>query len=97
MMKGKQKRQLRAMANTISQRHLLGKSSPDEGFYESLDKALEANELIKVGLLESVEATAEEIAKDLETKLNAEAVQIIGRVIVLYRRSKKHPRIVLED
>ena len=96
-MRGKHKMQLRGLANSITQRHLLGKATPDDGFYESLDKALEAHELIKVGLLESVESSPKEIAKEISEKLGAEVVQIIGRVIVLYRQSKKNPRIKLED
>ncbi|MCR5490520.1 MAG: YhbY family RNA-binding protein [Bacilli bacterium] len=96
-MKGKQKRQLRAMANTISKRHLLGKGAPDEAFFDSIDKALEANELIKIGILETSETSPEELTGMLEEKLGCEVVQVIGRVLVVYRRSKKNPRIVLED
>lgn len=91
----KQKAKLKGLANGISQRYLLGKSELDEGFLVNVDKALEAKELIKVGLLQNCESEPKEIAATLERKLGAETVQIIGRVIVLYRRSVKDPKIEL--
>ncbi len=92
----KQRAKLKALANPISQRHLLGKADPDEGFLHSVDVALEAHELVKVGLLQNCAASPEEVCATLERALGASRVQIIGRVIVLYRRSAKNPRIELD-
>ncbi len=92
----KQRAYLKGLANPISHRYLLGKAEIDEGFLVSIDTALEAKELIKVGLLPSCESKPKEIAEQLESRLNCFTVQIIGRVIVLYRRSRKHPVIELE-
>lgn len=92
----KQRAYLKGLANSISQRYLLGKAELDEGFLVSVDTALEAKELIKVGLLQTCAATPREIAETLEKRLRAQTVQIIGRVIVLYRRSQKNPRIELK-
>lgn len=95
MLKGKQLSYLRGLANTIDQRYLLGKREPDDSFLDQLDKALEANELIKVGILQNSESKPKELGEEISAKLGAELVQIIGRVIVLYRPSKKHRKIVL--
>ncbi|HIU45568.1 MAG TPA: YhbY family RNA-binding protein [Candidatus Enteromonas pullicola] len=95
MLKGKQLSYLRGLANTIDHRYLLGKQEPDEAFLDQLDKALEANELIKVGILQNSESKPRELGEDICAKLGAELVQIIGRVIVLYRPSNKHRKIVL--
>ena len=57
MLKGKQARYLRSLANSIDHRYLLGKGEPDESFIDQLDKGLEANELIKVGLLRTSACT----------------------------------------
>ena len=92
----KQRAYLKGLANPISHRYLLGKTEIDEGFLVSIDTALEAKELIKVGLLPSCSLKPKEVAEELERRLNAFTVQIIGRVVVLYRRSQKHPVIVLE-
>ena len=95
MLKGKQLSYLRGLANTIDHRHLLGKQEPDDSFLDQLDKALEANELIKVGILQNSESKPKELGEEISAKLGAELVQIIGRVVVLYRPSKKHRKIVL--
>jgi RNA-binding protein YhbY len=36
------------------------------------------------------------LALDLSSKLNAEVVQVLGRVIVLFRRNKENPKIHLK-
>ena len=95
MIKGKQVRYLRSLSNTIEQRYLFGKGEVDEAFIAQLDAALEAKELIKVGLLQNSSLSAEELAAVLTKRLNCELVQHIGRVLVLYRESKRHKRIVL--
>ncbi|MCF0112488.1 MAG: YhbY family RNA-binding protein [Bacilli bacterium] len=95
MLRPYQKAYLKSLANPIKHRYLLGKESPDAAFIDEIDKALEAKELIKVGLLQNASCTAEEVAEILCAKTEAEFVSIIGRVITLYRRSKKHPVIVI--
>ena len=95
MLKGNQKRYLKGLANPISHRYLLGKGEIDESFLSQIDSALEAKELIKVGLNGNCSLTPEEAGEILSSKTGAELVQIIGHVIVLYRRSKKNPKIVL--
>lgn len=92
----KQKAKLKGLANPISHRYLLGKAELDEGFLVSIDTALEAKELIKVGLLQSCSLKPKDVAAELEAKLRAQTVQIIGRVIVLYRPSQKHKTIELD-
>ncbi len=94
-LKGKQKAYLRGLANRIDHRYLLGKNEPDEGFYEILDKALEAKELIKVGILQNSDQEKEELCDLLKKRLDCEIVQLLGRVITIYRPSKKDPKIVL--
>ena len=61
-----------------------------------LDKALTARELIKVEVLKSAASPVMEITLDLSSKLNADVVQVVGRVIVLYRKNKENPRIKLK-
>ena len=92
----KQRAYLKGLANPISHRYLLGKSEIDEGFLVSIDNALEAKELIKVGLLQSCTLKPKDVADELCSRLNCFLVQIIGHVVVLYRRSQKHPVIELE-
>ncbi len=97
MLKGNQKRYLKGLANGISQRYLLGKGEIDEAFIKQIDAALEAKELIKVGLLPACALSAKEAGSLLVEKTGAELVQTIGKVAVLYRKSSKLPKIVLPE
>lgn len=93
MLRPYQKAYLKSLANNISQRYLLGKTDIDAGFLKEIDTALEAKELIKVGLLQNCPSKPKDIGERLAHALGCDVVQTIGRVIVLYRRSEKNPRI----
>ena len=75
-LRGKQKRFLRSKAH-----HL-------QPIFQ-IEEALEKRELIKVSLLQNTDEIAEEAAQVLEKEIDCEIVQIIGRVIVLYKPSTK--------
>lgn len=61
--------------------------------------ALEDHELIKIKLGQSFEGERVAAAQELAGLTNSQVVQVIGRVVVLYRRRSKddpkRPRIVL--
>lgn len=95
MLKGNQKRYLKGLANGISQRYLLGKGGIEDTFLKQIDAALEAKELIKVGVLDGSPLSAKEAGPILAEKTGAELVQVIGKVVVLYRKSAKLAKIVL--
>lgn len=73
----------------------IGKKEITNNSIIMLDKALIAHELIKISVLKSIDTSLMEIALDLSSKLNAEVVQIIGRVIVLYRANEEKSIIKL--
>ncbi len=83
------KRKLKALANTIKNRYQIGKNGITNTSLDLLDKALTAHELIKIDVLKANTSPVNEIAFDLASKLNADIVAIIGRVITLYRYSLK--------
>ena len=91
----KQRAILKGLANHIDKRYLVGKGNLDENIVAMLDKALEARELVKVGLLPATSQKSDEIAEELEKKLDCGIVQEIGRVIVIYRKSKLNPKIII--
>ncbi|KOF56729.1 MULTISPECIES: ribosome assembly RNA-binding protein YhbY [Clostridium] len=93
MLTGKQRAFLRSMANTINPIFQLGKNGIDETFLKQIDDALEARELIKINILENSEFTPREASDVICSKLNSEGIQAIGRKLVLYRKSKKKPKI----
>lgn len=93
MLTGKQRAFLRSMANTMNPIFQLGKNGIDEAFLKQVDDALEARELIKINILENSELTPREASDVICDKLNSEGIQAIGRKLVLYRKSKKKPKI----
>ena len=96
MLTPSQKRFLRGKASTLKNKYLLGKNEINDSTIEMLEKALLAHELIKISVLKSSPEPIMSVALDLSTKLNAEIVQVIGRVIVLFKRNKENPKIVFE-
>ncbi len=92
MLTGKQRAILRKEANGLPALYQIGKDGITENVLKQLDDALEANELIKVHILENslldVRPTCDEIAKEL----GADGVQCIGSKFVLYRKSRENPK-----
>ncbi|AAK79232.1 RNA-binding protein [Clostridium acetobutylicum] len=94
-MTGKQRAYLRSMANTMEVIFQIGKNGIDEAILKQLDDALEARELIKINVLESSGMTPREASDVLCEKLNCEGIQAIGKKLVIYRQSRKKPKIKL--
>lgn len=90
-----QKRQLKGMASTLKIKYQIGKNEITNTVIDMLDKALTAHELIKIDVMKAVTNPIMELGIDLSIKLNAELVQVVGRVIVLFRRNKQNPKIQL--
>lgn len=95
MLTNNEKKQLKAIASTLDTKYQVGKNEITDTVVAMLDKALTAHELIKIDVMKSVVAPVMELALDLSSRLNAEVVQVVGRVIVLYRFSKENHKIKL--
>ena len=96
MLTSHEKRQLKALASTLDTKYQVGKNEISETVVAMLDKALTARELIKIDVMKAVTSPIMELALDLSSRLNAEVVQVVGRVIVLYRFSKENHKIKLK-
>ena len=88
-MNSKQRAYLRKISAMEAPIFQVGKSSVTPELTAAIDEALEKRELIKVSLLQNTDEVAEEAAQVLEKEIDCEIVQIIGRVIVLYKPSTK--------
>ena len=88
-LRGKQKRFLRSQAHHLQPIFQIGKGGINSAMIVQIEEALEKRELIKVSLLQNTDEVAEEAAQVLEKEIDGEIVQIIGRVIVLYKPSTK--------
>ena len=95
MLTQNQKKQLKTLIVQDKTKYQIGKSEVTNALLDMLDKALTARELIKVEVLKSATTPIMELTLDLSSKLNADVVQVVGRVIVLFRRNKDNPKIKL--
>ena len=92
MLTSKQRSNLRSIASRIEPITQVGKLGVNESLIESLDKAIEKRELIKVTVLENSELVPKEAGFEIAEKLSAEFVCATGRKLVFYRRSR-NPKI----
>lgn len=89
MLTVKQKVKLRSLAMNLKPIYQIGKDGITNNLIEGLSLALEAHELIKVSVLKTVSAPLKQIALDITSATHSELIQIIGRQVVLYKKSKK--------
>ena len=92
MLSSKQRSNLRAIAQKIEPVTQVGKLGINDALIESLDKAIEKREIIKVTVLENSDLIAKEAGFIIAEKLGAEFVCATGRKLVFYRRSQ-NPKI----
>lgn len=90
MLNNKQKQTLRAMAHELRPIVQIGKEGISDHVLESIEVSLEAHELLKVSVLRTAPLDARGCAIEIAAALHAEVIQVIGRTIILYRRSKEH-------
>ncbi|MDM5298820.1 ribosome assembly RNA-binding protein YhbY [Bacillus pumilus] len=95
MLKGKQKRFLRAQAHHLTPIFQVGKGGVNDNMVKQISEALEARELLKVSVLQNCDEDKGEVAVALAKGAKAELVQTIGNVIVLYKESKENKQIKL--
>lgn len=91
----KQRAYLKGLAMNIEPIYQIGKSSITPEFTEGIAEALEARELIKISVLNNCTDDPSELAVILGERTKSEVVQVIGKKIILYKRSKKNPKIEL--
>ena len=95
MLTTKQRKFLRAQAHQLNAILQVGKLGVSPALLEQVSLALEANELIKVSILQNCDQDRHQVADQLAVGTGADLVQLIGKVVVLYRTSINRPRITL--
>lgn len=88
-MTGKQRAYVRSFANRLKPTHQIGKNGLTDSCIATIDEQLEANELVKINILNNCEYDKKTIAGELQKILKCEIIQVIGSKIVLYRQSSK--------
>ncbi|MEA4815250.1 MAG: YhbY family RNA-binding protein [Lachnospiraceae bacterium] len=95
MLTSKQRAYLRSLSNKLETIFQIGKSGITPELVETVDKALEARELVKLRVLDASLLSATDAASTVSGRTRSEIVQVIGTRFVLYRCSKKKPVIEL--
>lgn len=88
-MTSKQRSHLKSIAANLDPIFQLGKGGISKNMVKSISDALEARELIKINVLTNAEEDARSLAAELAVTLRAECVAVIGRKVILYRRSSR--------
>ena len=96
MLTSKQRAKLRSIAQSYEPIFFIGKSGLSDEIINQLENAINARELIKLGVQENCEYSAREAADLIAPKLGADVVAVIGRKFVLWRRSKDPKKRVIE-
>lgn len=88
-LRGKQKRFLRAHANQLQPIFAVGKNGLSPVWLGQLEGALDRRELIKINILQNADVSTAEVKQYIEDNSDIQVVQTIGRVLVLFKPSKK--------
>lgn len=92
VLSSKQRKLLESMAHDLEPMVRIGKFGVTPTLVQTVHESLSAQELIKIKILENAEIEKEEAAEMLVEKTKASLIQIIGRIIILYRANpeRKH-------
>ena len=92
----KQRAYLRKLAQVLEPIFQVGKNGVTDVLVKDLMDALEARELIKINLLNTIPDSKENVAREIEEKTSSQIVQIVGNKLTLYKPSLKNPKINLK-
>lgn len=90
-----QKRHLRSLSHDLKPIVHIGKQGITEAVYEQIHQALFAHELLKIKVLESSLLKPKDCGNELAEHTQAELIQTIGKMVVLFKRHPEKPIILL--
>ena len=85
----KQRSKLKSIAANLSPITQIGKGGVTDNLLKTLSDALDAHEVIKVNILETVDEDVKNLAENVAELLEAVCVIVIGRKAVFYRYSRR--------
>lgn len=83
----KQQQKLKAQAHSLKPVVLMGEKGLTENVILEIDLALASHQLIKVKVGRLPKEEKQQIASEITQATSSELVQIIGNILVLYRRN----------
>jgi RNA-binding protein len=94
MLSSKQRAFLKKEAHDLSPIVRIGKDGLTDNIAENLMNALNAKELVKVKVLQNLDADKTEVrefGEKLSTETGSELVAVIGRILVFYKENQEKP------
>ncbi|MDD6692215.1 MAG: ribosome assembly RNA-binding protein YhbY [Lachnospiraceae bacterium] len=95
MFTSKQRSYLMSLAAELDPVVQVGKEGASPEATVSLEEAFHNRELLKVNVQKNCPEEPAMIADKLSKRSHSEVVKVIGRKIILYKKDKDHPKIVL--
>lgn len=89
MITTKQRAYLRGLGNALDPVMQIGKDGITENVLNGVYLLLEARELVKIKMLKNCDYETKSLANEIAQKLDAEVVQVIGNIFILYKKSTK--------
>jgi RNA-binding protein len=90
---GKARTKLRALAHGLDPVVQVGRQGITESVLKEIGHALQAHELIKVKVSPDCPVPIADTQQPIEAGTQSEVVQIIGHVLVVYRRRAESPKV----
>jgi len=100
MLKGSQKKYLKALAHSLKPVVFIGQKGLTPTLAKAMDDALDAHELIKVRFIDFKEKDHKNaLTKEIEKNHGCSKVSMVGHIVTFYRKHKdpKKRKIVLEE
>ena len=91
----KQRAYLKGLASTLAPVFQVGKASLTPEVTAAVEEAFHTRELIKIAVLKNCMDDPRQIAEALAERTHATVVHVIGKKIVLYKKDKDNPNILL--
>lgn len=83
------KKKFRTIGHNLKPVVMIAQKGLTDNIKEEIDRALTDHELIKVKLLTSTRDAKKKLSDEICAEFNAECIQSIGHVILIYRAAKK--------
>ena len=89
MITTKQRAFLRGLGHALEPVMQIGKEGATENVLTGAEQLLQARELVKFKVLNNCDSDAKTLANEIAPMLNADVVQCIGNIFILYKKSTK--------
>ena len=89
MITSKQKKKFRAIGHSLKPIVTVANETISQSVNDEIDRALRDHELVKIKVLLNPKSLKKDLVKEILKQQNANLIQLIGNVALLYRKEKE--------